>query len=399
MTTGLLSHLKVLDLTHHVAGPYCTKLLAGFGAEVIKVERIGTGDPLRQRGPFVHHQPGLERSIPFHWLNSGKQSITLNLKSCRALEVLRPLMAEADLLIENFSPRVMPSLGLDYGTVRQINPRIVMTSISNFGQTGPYRDYRAHEIVMYAMSGGMSLTGDRDRPPLKSGPAITQYTAGMHAYIGSLLALYRRGSTSEGSYVEISIQESALENIELKLVEALHLQRISKRNGDQHPVVPWECYPAQDGYAAIIGGPIRNWLKAVSLFEEPQLEAEPFRHVFGRIRQRPETEALLKPWVARHSKRDIFYQGQARGLAFGYLATMAEAFHSKQYQARQFFQPTDPHPEVGVLPACSAPFRPSQQAWRMGRAPLLGEHNTTIYQDRLGYSTTAMDQLHQEGVI
>lgn len=399
MSAGILSHLKVLDLSHYVAGPYCTRLLAGYGAEVIKVERVGTGDRLRQHKPFVEGKSGLERSIPFHWLNGGKQSITLNLKDSQALDMLSPLIKAADILVENFSPGVMARLGLNYEAIKQINPRIVMASISNFGQSGPYRDYRAEEIVLYAMSGGMSLTGDRDKPPLNSGTLITQYTAGMHAYIGILMAVHRRGIEGDGEYVDVSIQESALENVEVKLAEALQLNKVAKRNNDKHILVPWECYPARDGYAAVIGGPIRKWNKGAEIFEDASLLESPFDHVFGRIKNRQDVEAKLKPWVAQHKKEEVYHKGQQHGLAFGYLATLAEVFQSRQHEARDFFKATDSHPEVGLLKACSAPFRPLNSQWQMGRAPLLGEHNQLVYGDHLGYSPSKLKQLQKESII
>ncbi len=399
MSVGMLSHLKVLDLSHYVAGPYCTRLLAGYGAEVIKLERVATGDRLRQQGPFVEDKPGLERSIPFHWLNGGKQSITLNLKHSQALDLLSPLIAAADILVESFSPGVMERLGLSYESIQRINPRIVMTSISNFGQDGPYRDYRAEEIVLYAMSGGMSLTGDREKPPLNSGTLITQYTAAMHAYIGTLMALHRRGTDGDGEHVDVSIQESALENVEVKLAEALQLGKVAKRNNDRHVLVPWECYPARDGYVAMIGGPMRKWKQGAAMFEDSSLREPPFDHVFGRIRNRETFEARLKPWIAQRNKEEIYHEAQQRGLAFGYLATLAEVSQSSQHQARDFFQATDSHPEVSSLKACSAPFRPLNSQWQMGRAPLLGEHNPLVYSDRLGYPPSKLKQLQQEGVI
>lgn len=398
---GVLSHLKVVDITHYIAGPYCTKLLAGFGAEVIKIEKPQTGDGMRSRGPFVKNQAGLENSIPFHWLNGGKQSITLNLKSTKGKEILKQLIGKADVVVENFAPRVMPSLGLDYDKIKEVNPAIVMTSISNFGQTGPYRDYRATEIVMYAMSGGMASTGDRERPPLAAGPAIAQYTAGMHGYIGTLMALFRRSASGEGEYVDVSIQESALENIEIQLAHYLHRGIVAHRKNDRHLFVPWECYPAQDGYAAIVGGPFRHWPKATAMFAEaePGLQAEKYYHVIGRDRDRQEFEELLKSWCRGQKKKDIYHQGQSYGLAFGYLASLAEALQWSQHEGRNFFPKTESHPVVGDLKTCGPPFRLSGSSWHVGRAPLLGEHNEQIYGRSLGYGSAEIEQLKQEEII
>lgn len=399
MVAGALSHLRVLDFSHYVAGPYCTRLMAGFGADVVKVERVTTGDPLRHRAPFWQNCPGLERSLAFHWVNGGKQGITLNLKRPEAIDLLRPLIAEVDIVVEAFSPGVMERLGLGYEMLRAINPKLVMVSISNFGQSGPRRDWKATEIVLYAMSGGMSLTGDRDRPPLNTGPQITQYTAGMHAYLAALLAYHRSQRDGLGEWVDVSIQESSLENVEVKLAEALQLNQTAKRNGDEHILVPWECYRTQDGYAAVVGGPLRHWQRGAAMFNDPDLLKPPLNTITGRIAHRQEVNERLKAVLAHQSKRAVYHQGQAGGLAFGYLATLAEALESPQHEVRRFFQTTDPHPEVGCLTACSAPYHSSHHPWQMGRAPLLGEHNDHIYGDRLGHTAAALEQLKQAGVI
>ncbi|MGD1803977.1 CaiB/BaiF CoA transferase family protein [Dapis sp. BLCC M126] len=377
MRQGALSGLKVIDLTQYIAGPYCTKLLAGFGAEVIKVEPP-SGDPVRHIGPFVDSKPGIERSIPFHWLNSGKKSVTLDLETPKGIEDLKQLIAGADVLVENFYPTVMSKLGLSYDQIREINPAIVMTSISNFGQDGPYRNYRANEAILYAMSGCMESTGDTDKPPLAAGPAVSQYTAGMYAYFGTLVALFQRGDSGIGQHIDVSIQESALENVQMRAVAYLHTGQRKPRNSSNRDWAPWQCYPCRNGYAAVLGGPHRHWRKGASLFEEPRLLEDRFLYVFDRAKAHDEVESLIKPWLMRHDKEEIFELGLARGFAFGYLATMAEAFEFKQHQEREFFLETESHPEVGRLKSCQAPFRLSNSSWYMGRSPLLGEHNQVI---------------------
>jgi crotonobetainyl-CoA:carnitine CoA-transferase CaiB-like acyl-CoA transferase len=301
-------------------------------------------------------------------------------------------------VVENFSPRVMPGLGLNYDALRQVNPYLVMTSISNFGQTGPYRDYQAEEIIEYALSGLMYLTGDSDKPPLCSGPAITQYNAGMSAYIATLMALYQRGISGTGQYVDVSIQECAMDNIEVGLVEYLHEGKVAKRTGDEHPLVPWQLYPCQDGYAAVIGGPVRHWLRGASLFEEPRLLDKKYEHMTGRIKYRQEVDALLQTWLSTHKKQDIYHAGQTRRLSFGYLATLAEVLESPQHKAREYFVEID-HPVAGKHRYCGGPFRPSETPWRSARAPLLGEHNDAIYGDLLGYSQRDIQHFRAEGVI
>jgi len=394
-STGPLSHLTVVDLTHHVAGPYCTKLLASYGARVLKVERPG-GDPLRRIGPFVGGQPGPERSLPFLWLNAGKESLVLDLKAEAGQALLLDLAARADVLVENFAPEVMTRLGLGTATLWRVNPRLVITSISNFGDSGPYRDWKATEMELYALSGGMVATGDPGAPPLAAGPAVTQYTAGLHAYLGTLMALLRRARTGRGDRVEVSIHESALDNVEIALVEALHLGVVARRTGDRHAMVPWQCYPCRDGQVAIIGGPVRRWLGALDLFGTPELGAPRFRHMRDRIARREEFERLLTASLARRDKREVWQEGQARGVAFGYLADLGDALGSPQLRARGFFQPSAAHPEVGVHEHAGPPFRLGP--WRPGRAPRLGEHTDAVLRE-LGHAPARVAAWRAEGVV
>jgi crotonobetainyl-CoA:carnitine CoA-transferase CaiB-like acyl-CoA transferase len=390
--------LRVLDLTHYVAGPYCTKLLAGFGSEVIKVERPGTGDGMRGVGPFVDGQEHPERSLPFLWLNTGKKSLTLNLKTAAGRRILLRLAARADLVVESFSPGVMARLGLAYETLDQANPAVIMTSISNFGQTGPYRDYQADELVGYALSGLMHQTGDPARPPLRAGPRIVQYTAGMLAYVATLMALYQRQRTRLGQHVDVSIQEAALDNIEVSLMEYLRLGKVANRAADEHALVPWQLFPCRDGHAAVIGGPIRHWLKGARLFEEPRLLEERYRHAADRIAHREEVKELIRPWLARNAKWDIYHLGQEAGLAFGYLATLDEVHASSHLRERAFWAEVD-HPVAGSQQYCGPPFRPSDTPWDHARAPLLGEHNDQILRETLGYRAEQVEALRREEVI
>jgi crotonobetainyl-CoA:carnitine CoA-transferase CaiB-like acyl-CoA transferase len=400
MTTpeAVLENRIVIDLTHYIAGPYCTKLLAGFGADVIKVERPERGDLMRSLGPFYRGQPGIERSIPFLWLNTGKKSITLNLKNDQGREMLLKLIGKADILIENYSRKTAREFDLSYETLRRTNPRLVMTSISNFGERGPYRDYKAEEIITYAMSGGMYLTGDPSRPPLNAGPAVTQYTAGMNAYIGTLIALYHRYGTGRGQHVEVSIQESAIDNIEIKLTNSLQRNITPKRDRDRHPMVPWELYECSDGHAAVISGPLRHWRKAAEIFDDPRLFEQRYDHCRDRIRLREEYEDLLRPAVLKHQKGKLFQEAQKRNLAFGYLNSLPEAMELPQHENREFFVDID-HPVTGIQKYAGAPFRLEATPWRDRRAPELGEHNSEVYGDLLGLSVEEIDDLRRREII
>lgn len=396
MTNKALSNLRVIDLTYDIAGPYCTKLMAGFGAEVIKIEHPHTGDTMRSIGPFFKNNEGIEHSIPFLWLNTGKKSITLNLKKEKGIEILTRLVQRADVIVENFPPQMMTSLGLNYKTFREIKPGLIMTSISNFGQTGPYKDYEAEEIEFYALSGGMYLTGDSEKPPLSSGPAICQYSAGLYAYTATLLALFQRGFDGKGQYVDISIQESGLELIEITLADYLQTGKDAKRGG--HIFVPWDLYECQDGYATIISMPARHWHSAAEIFEDPSLFDKKYYHMRDRIQQRGDYEELLKSCLKSYKKKELFHAGQARGLAFGYIAPFDDVLESPQHQERDFFVEID-HPVVGKHIYCGAPFKMSRTSWQSIRAPLLGEHNQTIYGQLMGCSQIEIQQLREQEII
>jgi crotonobetainyl-CoA:carnitine CoA-transferase CaiB-like acyl-CoA transferase len=393
---GALAGIRVVDLTQYKAGPYSTKLMAGFGAEVLKVEPPGVGDGMRRMGPFYEGTEGVETSIPFQWLNTGKKSITLDLEKERGRAILLALVPDTDVLVESFMPRVMPGLGLGYDELREINPALVMTSVSNFGQDGPYRDYEADEITEYALGGSMYLTGDPKREPLASGPEISQYTAGMWAYIMTMAELLQGDVV--GRHIDLSILETVVDNIEIALIEHLHEGTLPCRKNDKHTMVPWELYPCADGEVAVIGGPYRHWLQAAEMFEEPRVFEEKFREAMGRIEHRDEFEPLLRPWLEGQGKREVFHEGQARGLAFGYLADLDEALANPQHDARGFFVEVE-HPVVGAHRYCGAPFKLSETEWQSRRSPLLGEDTESVLVERLGYDQSELARLKSEGVI
>jgi crotonobetainyl-CoA:carnitine CoA-transferase CaiB-like acyl-CoA transferase len=367
----------VIDLSRERAGSYCTRLLAGFGARVVKVEPLG-GDPLRACGPFVGGDPGIERSIPFHWLNGGKESVALDLESDEGRRSLEILIRQADVIVESLGPGVMQGWGFDRDAIRKLNPRLIFAAISNFGDGGPYRDYKADDAILYALSGGMIATGDPDKAPLSAGPAVARYTAGLYAYIAVLMAAWRRFDSQDGEFIEVPVHESALQNVETHLSDYAHNQKIARRNGDDHLFVPWRTYPCRDGYAAVIGGPVRHWHKAAQVFDEPRLAVPDLKHMVDRHKRRREVEDLLRPWLMGHDRREVYHKGQAAGLALSYLASLAEAADWPQHQARGFFVHTEPHPVVGQLRISGAPFRLESAPWCVGRAPLLGEHTRSV---------------------
>ena len=370
-----LSGIRVVDLTEGIAGPYCTKLLAGFGAEVIKVESPRGGDYMRRMGPFCRQQEGLETSIPYLWLNTGKKSVALDLTAEHGRSVFMRLIETADVCIESYAPGRMAEFGIAYDSLRGINPKLVMASVTNFGQTGPLRLSEAEEIVLQAYSGIMHMTGESDKAPLVSGPALCQYAAGQHAYVAVLLALFQRERSGKGEYIDISMLESALEYIEITLSYALQSGTNGRRGG--HRFIPWDTYDCADGYATVIGMPARHWHRAAELFDDPRLFEKRFDSIRNRVANRQEYDSILKACVLKHGKRELFHAGQALKLAFGYVADIDEVLASPQHEERGFFAECD-HPVAGTLRYCDAPFRMSATPWRTERAPLLGEHTDEL---------------------
>lgn len=397
--TGFLDGLKVLDLTRYVAGPYATRLMATQGAQVIKIERPALGDPARRIGPFPHDDPHPEKSALFLYLNASKKSVTLNIKHAAAKPILRRLVQWADVLIENFSPRVMPALGIDYPNLAAVNPGLVMTSISNFGQTGPYRDYRAREINLYALGGLMYITGDPDREPLAMAARLAQYGAGQNAFVGSLAALWHKDSTGEGQHVDVAISEYLATILENALSQFSYTGSNFRRTGNRgYGRAAWGPYPCADGYVGVIAGPDHKWHAMAELMDIPELAHQRFADRAGRAANADELDALMLPWLMRHGRHEIFERAQRLGLAFAYVATPQDILGWEHLQERDFFARID-HPAAGALTHPIGPYIAHNAAWTLAPAPLLGEHNAAIYSDLLGYSPADLIRLRHLGAI
>ncbi len=397
---GLLEGVKVLDLTHYFAGPYCTKLLATLGAEVVKAERPGLGDPLRHFPPFANPRQPAESGAWFLYLNTSKKSVTLNLKSDQGRELLRQLARDADILVENFAPGVMARLGLDYPTLQAENPALVMTSISNYGQTGPYRDWKASEINLYAAGGLMNITGEPAEPPLKEGAPLAQLGAGQNAFVATMTALLYAEDTGQGQHIDLAIAEYATNVLENALMQYSYSGREFTRVGNRgYGRAAWGIYPCQDGFVGIIAGPDTNWPEVANIMETPELADPRFASRQGRLLNADEVDALMLPWLLEHDKVDIFKAGQEHGLGFSFVAGMQDILEMEQLTARDYFVELE-HPVGGSFRYPGPPISPYSDIapWVYRRAPLLAEHCLEIL-GGLGYSAQDVEQLHAEGVI
>ena len=399
MAPSALNGVKVLDLTHYIAGPYCTKLLADFGAQVIKIERPG-GDPARDMPPFYHDERHPEKSLPFLYLNTAKRSVSLNLKSAQGIHILRELAKDADILVENFSPRVMPSLGLDFPTLRELNPALVMVSISNFGQTGPYRDYKATDMVEYALGGLMYIFGSYDREPLKHAFNQAQFKAGTNGAAAALMALYHQRSTGQGQHVDVSIQESVASALRDVTSNFTYFGAVRRRQPN-HSGDLTRLRAVSDGYILPnpgIGGRL-NWNTVVEFLEAPELDDDKFRTPTARLENAEELGKILDRIFLSKNKMDIFYRAHQKRFIYGVIDSLEEVMASPQNLAREGFVEVD-HPVAGTFRYPGAPVKLSETPWDgLQPAPTLGQHTQEIFSQRLGYTAADLEELSGMGVI
>jgi crotonobetainyl-CoA:carnitine CoA-transferase CaiB-like acyl-CoA transferase len=400
-----LSDIKVLDLTHYIAGPYCTKLLADYGADVLKVEKPGGGDPARKMGPFLGDDPHPDKSGLFLHLNTSKRGITLNLKTQTGKKIFRQLVKDVDILVESFSPRVMPSLGLSYEELEKINPQLVMTSISNFGQSGPYRDFKASELIIYGMGGAMNETGMFDRYPLKKAGNVVQHQVGTMSAVATMVALFASQAQGAGQHIDMSMFESQMGTIDRRMSQLITYQYNNETSYRPDPALeppgfPMGIYACQDGFFQLSGGFV-FWPRICKMMDRLDLLDDPG---FSTQEGQREPENLERfsiiwyPWIAEHTKLEIITAGQAAGVLCGPINTPGDLVNDPHWKARGFWEEIE-HPVTGRLTYPGAPFKMEETPWRASRpAPRLGEHNTKVYGE-LGYSGEDLVRLVQQGVI
>ncbi|MBI2856303.1 MAG: CoA transferase [Chloroflexi bacterium] len=389
-----LGGIRIIDLSHGIAGPYATKLLADFGADVIKVERPGTGDYARRMGPFPGDVPHPEKSGIFLLLNTNKRGITLDLKTAGGVEALKELVKGADVLVESFRPGVMDRLGLGYKALKEVNPNLVMTSISNFGQTGPYRDYLASELTLFGMGNKMHSFGLPERHPLKLGGNLTQYQAGNVGAMATLFAYYaRKHRDMGGQHVDVSILETSKGSITtlFGLVGHQYNGEISRRLGDvPGRGYPNGYYPCKDGYVSVQAGGNR-WRMVADLLEMPELLDDPrFAPPDGQRSPEGKEEferTIWLPWLMERTGEQVMEECQRRDIPSVVIYDMAQVVdQAPQLASRGYFTEID-HSVAGKFRYPGAPIFNSNGWWQIRRpAPLLGQHTQEVLVEELGYS-------------
>ena len=386
-----LAGVCVLELAQGVSGPFCGKLLAEFGAQILKVEPP-SGDISRHQAPFAHDQPDPEGSLPYLYLNTAKHSITLHL-GCRAgLRLLEALLQHADVVISDRSasaPAIVPP-----------ELQVIHTCIRPFGLDGPYADWPVTELTMQALGGVMGIVGDPDRPPIKLGGEQASYVAGLNAAVATLLALEARGHTARGQVVDISMQESLLTILGNIPILYSHLATVARRIGSRHHRThPTAIYPCQDGHVGIAAQTPQQWEALCLLVDQPELLVDPrFTTGVQRAERADELDARLLPWFLARMRQDVMLACQARRIPVGLSCTIPELCDDPQYDASGFFEDID-HPSTGTARYPGGAFRMAPGAGVFARAPLLGEHNAQIYAGWLGISSYEQARLRSQGVL
>ncbi len=400
----VLSDVKVLDLTWYIAGPYCTKLLADYGADVIKIERPGTGDPARKMGPFLNDEPHPEKSGLFLHLNTNKRGITLNLKTETGKKIFKDLVKKADILVESFSPRVMPSLGLSYETLEKINPKLVMTSISNFGQQGPYRDFKASELIFQGFGSYMYLVGTADREPSKKAGNVIQYQIGSTAAVATMVAFYGAQQRSFGDHVDVNGIREEITSIDGKRTMMTAYQYTGHVYGRAKSSSPG-IRLCKDGYVFIVGfGSVTGGLffpalaRMLELSPEQKEELNKPEVMNDPVKQGEFDEEIMTPWLLEHTMSEIVEKAQAAGVMATPYNTPGGLLKDPHFRERNYWKEIE-HPEAGKLTYPGAPIKMGIGGWQIRRpAPLLGQHNREVYGD-LGYDKEDLIQLRQTGII
>jgi crotonobetainyl-CoA:carnitine CoA-transferase CaiB-like acyl-CoA transferase len=304
-------------------------------------------------------------------------------------------------VVENFAPGSLDKLGLGYTELSRENPALVMTSISNYGQTGPHRDWKALEINLYAAGGLMNITGEPDQEPLKEGAPLAQLGAGQNAFVATMTALMYAEETGEGQHIDVSIAEYCTNILENALMQYSYSGQEFTRVGNRgYGRAAWGIYPCRDGYVGIIAGPDQRWPEVAKIMDREELADPQFTSRNGRMLNADLVDALMLPWLLDHDKVEIFKAGQERGLGFAFVATMEDILGMEQLVDREFFVELD-HPVAGTLRYPGPPINPQGDvdAWVYRRAPLLGEHSREILGESLGYTPDNLDMLHGQGVI
>lgn len=405
---GALSHLRVLDLTRVLAGPWCAQNLADFGADVIKVERPGAGDDTRTWGPpWLKDEAGQDTAEAAYYLaaNRNKRSITVDISTPEGQDIVRKLAAHADVVLENYKVGQLKKYGLDYESLKAIKPDLIYCSITGFGQTGPYAARAGYDFIVQGMGGFMSLTGERDDlpggGPQKAGVAISDLMTGMYATVAVLAALAHRDRTGEGQYIDMAlldVQVAMLANMNTNYLASGHAP---KRWGNAHPnIVPYQTFQASNGWIIVAVGNDGQFRRFVEAGGMPELADDPrFATNPQRVANRDVLVPILAEMVKRFGKGEWIDKLEAAGVPCGPINDLHEVFDNEQVQARGL-RVDLPHPSAGTVKLVGSPVKMSATPPKAAsHPPLLGEHTEAVLRDVLDFSPAQIEALRTRGVI
>jgi len=394
-----LDDVRVIEYGNSISAPYCSKLMADLGADVIKVEVPGEGDVSRGRGPFLDDIPGPDRGGVFLYLNANKRGVTLDLERATGREIFKKLVRDADILIEDTRPGTFAALGLGYDTLKAINPRLIMTSITPFGQTGPYKDYKGSDLIAWQM-GGLGYvtpihTGTPDHEPLRV-MQMASYLAGITAASAAMTALYHQRSTGTGQQVDVSQLEAVFLNLGWYYWPYEHRNNTRVSKFSMAPVGFIQC---KDGWIYLVAHEDHHWALLLEMMGNPDwADTELFKDRFSRADNLEALEPLITDWTMRYTKAEITEMGKAKGIPVGPVNSMEGVMESEQLQYREFFTEWE-HPGAGRLTYPGAPYKLPRMPWEIRRpAPLLGQHNEEVY-CQLGYTRDELVRMYEVGII
>ena len=404
---GALSHIRVLDLSRVLAGPWCTQILADLGADVIKIERPGSGDDTRQWGPpFASVDGGgNEESLYFLATNRGKRSMTLDLSDSRGQKVVHELAAHCDVVVENFKVGALARYGLDYETLKGINPSLVYCSITGFGQTGPYADRAGYDFMIQAMGGLMSVTGEAEdvagTNPQKVGVAIADLVTGLYSANAIQTALIHRERTGQGQYIDMALLDCQVAILANQAMTYLAAGQTPVRMGNAHPnIVPYQVFETQDGHIILAVGNDGQFRRFCELADQPHLAQDPrFVANRGRVKHRAQLIEALALLMKRKNTDDWLNLLEPKGIPCGRINSINETLKDPQVVHRQM-RTQALHSSLGQINLLGSPLKLSETPGEVRRPPpVLGEDTDQVLREVLGYEDSAISALQADGVV
>jgi len=396
----LLTGIKVLDLADEKAS-FCPKLLADMGASVIKVERPG-GDPSRDIGPFWKNSPHPEKSLFFQYNNANKRGITLDLEKGLGREIFLKLVNKTDIVVETFPPGYLKDLGLGFEALSEVNPRLILLSVTGFGKDGPRSKYKSCDLVASAFGGSLCVSGSSSTPPLKPFGEQSHYTASLFGAIAILLALRKRTQSGKGEHIDISMQEAVASTLDHVMVRYFYDRVIPERQGSLHWDSSFCISPCKDGYLLLTL--FQQWETLIELMDSEDmaedLVEESWRDEEYRLRHADHIIEVLERWTKTHTTDELFELGQLMRFPWAPVQSPRGVLESPHLKARNFFVDMD-YPQIGTSIKCpGSPYKFSSGFLnRRKRAPLIGEDNISVYRNELGLSDEELQRLSSMHVI